>query len=427
MLDVNDNMDELFRRAAENYPLKTDGADWEKVADGLPVQDARSRKINWLTSRRNLLLLFALLPVAFICNRYSNTDSETPGIAKVDKTNQQATQQIARTKAIPQASVDVNTEDLVKARSQQPATATTVSPTVTHHTASSRQTSSNNNSSTSPEQGLHKDLSQSSPASVAPTSTGNIKDEVASSGSSNVTGAPQKSIQSTEVHDTTSKASITQTEGIKDSNQPASKIKPLAKKRTGSLYAGVVGNVDISSVKLQSLSRPGTGAGLLIGYQLTKRLSIESGVYTQKKYYYTDGKYYNPETPYTAPTYKLLNVDGNCSMFEVPFNVKYDFKTSGKSRWFTALGMSSYFMKKENYTYTSESWGRVSQKDYSYNNSSNAWLSVINISSGYQRQLGKSGTFRVEPYLKIPVKGVGWGRLPLQSAGVSVGYIKTIF
>ena len=32
---VNDDMDELFRRAAKDYPLNTNSADWEKVKNKL--------------------------------------------------------------------------------------------------------------------------------------------------------------------------------------------------------------------------------------------------------------------------------------------------------------------------------------------------------------------------------------------------------
>ena len=32
---VNDDMDELFRKAAKDYPLDTSGSDWSKVAAAL--------------------------------------------------------------------------------------------------------------------------------------------------------------------------------------------------------------------------------------------------------------------------------------------------------------------------------------------------------------------------------------------------------
>ena len=30
---VNDDMDDMYRRAAEEYPLKTDSGDWNKVLE----------------------------------------------------------------------------------------------------------------------------------------------------------------------------------------------------------------------------------------------------------------------------------------------------------------------------------------------------------------------------------------------------------
>ena len=41
--------------------------------------------------------------------------------------------------------------------------------------------------------------------------------------------------------------------------------------------------------------------------------------------------------------------------------------------------------------------------------------------------LGKAGSLRVEPYLKIPVQGLGIGSLPIWSTGVYVSFVKNIF
>lgn len=42
MPSVNDDMDELFRRAAGDYPLNTDAANWNKIKDelNLPIIEA---------------------------------------------------------------------------------------------------------------------------------------------------------------------------------------------------------------------------------------------------------------------------------------------------------------------------------------------------------------------------------------------------
>jgi len=67
---VNDDMDEVFRRAAENYPLDTNSANWNKVLSALqgmetpnPIPEKKGNK------NRRFLWLLLLLPLGLICNK----------------------------------------------------------------------------------------------------------------------------------------------------------------------------------------------------------------------------------------------------------------------------------------------------------------------------------------------------------------------
>lgn len=77
MQDVDDDMD-LFRRAAEDYPLNTDSADYNEVLKKLSAEQsekinkAQSKKINY----KSLLLLLLLIPLAWLLNNYSFNISE---------------------------------------------------------------------------------------------------------------------------------------------------------------------------------------------------------------------------------------------------------------------------------------------------------------------------------------------------------------
>lgn len=422
MLDVNDDMDELYRRAAENYPLNTDSHDWNKVAAELAVTQPEGKSKNWFKGTVNLLFLLFILPAALICNHYS--DSGYKDSLKVDASLAPQTYPIKKKMTQGVQGTAKNTVGIQKREKRQ-----IIAPVTVKYQPAYIATQPSLSIMSS---GLHKrrDFKDKPSASASPSTLAeqmkekpdaipetSKADEVISNNNNLLLATDERVKMQTE------------DQVISPGKQESVPVKKdkIHTKKTTQLYAGIIGNIDVSSVKFQSARAPGIGAGIVIGYQLNKHVSIESGIYWQKKFYYSDAKYYNPKTPYTAPSYKLLNVDGNCTMYEIPFNVKYDFKIAAKSKWFAVAGMSSYFMKKENYTYTSESWGRTSQKDISYDNSSNTWLSVINVSAGYQHQLGRSGTFRVEPYLKLPVKGFGWGRLPIMSGGISVGYIKTIY
>ena len=85
---VDNDMDDLYRRAAEDYPLKTGAPDWEKLLQkmeqqpGLPVQDKKENKAKFLW-------LLLLLPLFFICTHYSG-QNENGSLQTTNKTNVQS-------------------------------------------------------------------------------------------------------------------------------------------------------------------------------------------------------------------------------------------------------------------------------------------------------------------------------------------------
>ncbi len=81
-------------------------------------------------------------------------------------------------------------------------------------------------------------------------------------------------------------------------------------------------------------------------------------------------------------------------------------------------GLSSYFMKRENYSYTFQRNGISNEWHLSYKNSSHNLFSVLNIGASYNQHITKSLLFRIQPYIKIPIGGIGMGRLPITSSGV---------
>src|SRR6476620_10411424 len=78
---VNDDMDDLFRRAAENYPLDTKSADWDKIAAELNLKPDKTNNGN--TKDRRFLWLLLLLPLSFICNHIFKDG--TPVVIKVNQ------------------------------------------------------------------------------------------------------------------------------------------------------------------------------------------------------------------------------------------------------------------------------------------------------------------------------------------------------
>jgi hypothetical protein len=435
MVDVNDDMDELFRRSAEGYPLKTDTSDWKKVEQGLPVSTDKQTKSRANISRRWFLLLF-LLPVGWICNNYAPKSNEE--IAKTAKSLKQRQEAPIKVQEGPYQ-VNKDSEPYIVKKNVQVLT-------------SSEVIAKENNKAISKE-ALHVRnkprifKNRKEPAANSVVSTPQVQGKLFGNQLDNEKSKSiatiDKSLLTNNTNDKTSAINNLNNEEAnieaKKINKHDTNVTPQAdaktfksdekdgKRKAYRLYAGLISNIDLSTVKFQSTRGPGLGAGILAGFQLNKRLSVESGLYLQKKFYYTDAKYFNPKNPYTAPSYQLLSVDGNCSMLETPINLKYKFITATNSAWFSVIGSSTYFMKAEKYDYTYIRNGWLNSRQITYDNSSSKWFAAVNASIGYERAVTKTGTLRVEPYFKLPVKGLGWGRLHIISTGINVGYTTKIF
>jgi len=50
----------------------------------------------------------------------------------------------------------------------------------------------------------------------------------------------------------------------------------------------------------------------------------------------------------------------------------------------------------------------------------------VQISAGYERSFNKICNIRVEPYCRVPLKGIGISDVPVTSVGVNLALIKTI-
>jgi hypothetical protein len=76
-------------------------------------------------------------------------------------------------------------------------------------------------------------------------------------------------------------------------------------------------------------------------------------------------------------------------------------------------------MKREDYDYFSKNAsGQNSYGSYSIKNKNQHYLSSIRLSAGYEKKLANSISITTEPYLSLPVNGIGYGKVKLYGAGV---------
>jgi len=201
-----------------------------------------------------------------------------------------------------------------------------------------------------------------------------------------------------------------------DSKTAANK-KEKARKRNVFFFSLSAG-ADISSIQFQEKGKlkPVTGVGA--GYTIAGKFTLRTGFYSARKIYSAAKQYYKPASLPMNWNY-LSQIDADCKVYEVPLTVSYNFGFLKKHNWFASAGLSSYIMKKEKYKYE---YIYPSGASYSYthtvNNENKHYFSILTLSGGYTRKISNRLSLTAEPYVKIPLTGIGYGNVKLNSAGL---------
>ena len=422
MIESEDDIDDLFRKARENYPLKTGVGDWDRVLKELQSdtgETAASASKTQGKFNRRLLWLLLLIPLGLLINLKLANDKVSSHLNKIRGSEKniatvnspapitQLNKEV--TKSLPSTNkanrLPMEDQGLNNRVRKQPSTVITkqiataknenilLSSISSQHPAEQAVLDSGSgNKSTAPPTKQEPEL-QSQNTAVIPGTESNKEHPVAKVNSSPIDTALAKN--------------------KKDS-------KPLSKISKG-LYIGLLAGPDISTIKLQSVKKAGYSYGLLLGYRFTKRISLETNLLWARKDYYTDGKYIDKKNFSIPSTVPVINLNGYCNMYELDLTGRYDFSPYKKQHFFARGGLASYFMKEQDYTYLAANPnGTTYSQDGEYGNTTNNIFSVLHISAGYEYKVGKVSV-RFEPYLKIPTKGLGEGKLPFASMSLYFG------
>lgn len=190
-------------------------------------------------------------------------------------------------------------------------------------------------------------------------------------------------------------------------------------KKSNYFFLSLSAGPDLSAAGVKSVGKVKPVYGIGIGFSFHDKFSLKTGFYSSRKIYTASPDEYHP--PYNFWTYYpyLEKVDADCRVFEIPLTLSYNFTHSKGHSFFGTAGVSSYLMKRETYNYISKlPSGQTTNNEKIYNNKNKHYFSVVTLSGGYERQLSKSTSIAVEPYMKIPVDGIGIGKMQLNSAGV---------
>ncbi len=171
---------------------------------------------------------------------------------------------------------------------------------------------------------------------------------------------------------------------------------------------------DWSAQSFSETADVGFNYGLSLEYRLGKSIGIAAGILRTRKYYTAENIVYN--------SYSAEYAEGNCNMWDIPVQLNY-YITSGRSvQAFASLGLSSYLMSKENYTYYPNADDKLILYTSKVENENNEWFKVLNLSVGLQRPLTKSMFIQVEPFVKVPLGEMGAGNIAISSIGLFLNF-----
>lgn len=196
-------------------------------------------------------------------------------------------------------------------------------------------------------------------------------------------------------------------------------IKNSPKNRKLSFSVTALAGPDFSSVESIAGKKGNLNIGLLLNTTISKKITLSSGVKYGLKSYAASAYDYKLKNPSRAD--KISGIDASCNILEIPLQISYSLFHNKNNHVQFSTGLSSYLMLKEeyNFKYTPQS----GYKDYLLvkNNTNQHYLSVLNLAASYHiKPKSANIQWAIEPYVKLPLGGVGEGNVRLKSSGISL-------
>ncbi len=406
MQDLNQNMDELLRKAAEHYPLKINKSEWETIAPSVAgtADKPASRKKNVFIKKIISLFIFfiALLLADSFINRSLKKSELRHSFAE-------------KKSSVPSSNQnDVSKRSRIKKEQDQPALQVPFSETRIK------------NDDIADKKNL---LLNKKDESIIGTDYQQTKNSFYQSAKAENIFNTHNSISFTGNKELIEHLLLSVNKNLpvlKQQPPVETALKPGKIFQQKGFYAGVVTGPLFDEVKNQGLKKTGFSAGLVAGYRFNDHWSFESGLLFAKKPYFSTGKYFSMDKVGGSMPQgmEILSLEGKNVMLEIPVKLKYEFLQQSNHHLFTTAGLSSFINTNEKNNYLTAMNGVQQTMISSYKNRSRSAAATLDFSAGYEFKIGKSDHIRIEPYIQVPLKGMGVGSMPMKSSGIRLGLIK---
>lgn len=427
MQDLEPDMEDLLRRASEAYPLKQGEDKWDDIASkisqkpaGVPIPKQRK---GWQHKKYTAVLLFGFLLLGYLVVN-NGKKQNNPILQNAEKYTAQPTSPIINKKDGNQILPEISIQEKSLSQNKNQSIATN------HSTADGKRTVSKNTDVIN--SGIPAKIKSDPTNNITFTGAENNTDEKLSITKNNLVNEVSLiPLSEKESFLNTIKLSPEQYNRVKQFdglplNKDEANIKTKFSKK--GFYYGMVSGVDINAVKDQGFKKAGFDVGVLTGYRFSTAVSLETGLLFAKKFYWTPGKYFSTdEMRSTMPAgTELIEVHGSSRVLEIPLHLRYDLLMKHNHRLFTTVGFSSYIMTEENNQYYTMLNGIQGKVNTSYKKDRRYFAAAIDLGLGYEKDLGNKIHIRFEPYLQLPVKGIGIGHLPVKSAGLRIAITRSM-
>lgn len=182
---------------------------------------------------------------------------------------------------------------------------------------------------------------------------------------------------------------------------------------------------DYSKVVASEFGPLGYNLQVILDYKISQKWALRAGVIKSLKLYDAYPEDYAWPVKWGKPSSPLREVEATCDMLDIPISLSYQILKKGSNQLYTTLGITNYKMINEKYEYFYENDADPNLKWRKWEGSSGFFgAGVVNMSLGIERKLTNFLSVQLEPFVKIPIKNVGFGNVKLLTTGLFLN-IKT--
>jgi cell division protein FtsB len=202
--------------------------------------------------------------------------------------------------------------------------------------------------------------------------------------------------------------------------------KPTEKPRILERLAFNLGfSPDYSKVNTSTFGQMGHNYQLILDFKISPKLTFRTGIIQSLKLYDAYPKDYVWPLKWGKPSSPLKEVTATCKMLDIPVSLSYQLLEKGPNKLYTSLGVTNYKMMNEKYEYWYENDADPNLKWRKWEGSTGFFgAGIVNVSFGLERKITNFLSVQLEPFVKIPIRNVGFGNVKLLTTGLFLN-IKT--